>query len=96
MCYTIFTVKEPPIVNRRYIMKENTKNFSWTLKIRDEDGTTDTYNVTNTARGYRQGWYKTPESATKALKAHIALAKKCHPNAEIIEAYCFTRSGERF
>lgn len=77
-------------------MKENTKNFSWILKIRDEDGTTDTFNITNTARGYRQGWYKTPESAKKALQFYLDFAKKLHPNAEIIESYCFTRSGERF
>ena len=77
-------------------MKENTKDFSWILKIRNEDGTIGTSNASDPARGYRQGWYKTPKSAMKALQFAIDYVKKYHPNAEIIEAYCFTRAGKRF
>ena len=77
-------------------MKENTKDFSWILKIRNEDGTIGVSNVSNPARGYRQGWYKTPKSAQKALQFALGCVKKYHPSAEIIEAYCFTRSGKRF
>lgn len=77
-------------------MKENTKDFSWILKIRNEDGTIVTSNVSDPARRYRQGWYKTPKSAMKALQFALDCVKKYHPNAEIIEAYCFTRSGKRF
>ena len=81
-------------------MKEttSTKDFSWILKVRNADGTVQCYNVSNPARGYRQGWYKTPKSAMKALQFALDIEKKCHEGEgrEIIEAYCFTRSGKRF
>ena len=72
----------------------NTKNFSYFLKIRTADGKIENYNETNTARGYRQSWFKTPESAIKGLKNAILIASLC--DEEILESYCFTRTGERF
>lgn len=74
---------------------KSTKNFSWIMKVIDTDGKIRCFNVTDTARGYRQGWYKTAKSAMKALQYAIN-CEKHHANREIIEAYCFTRSGERF
>lgn len=75
---------------------ENTRDFSWILKVRNEDGTIQCFNVSNPARGYKQGWYKTPKSAMKALQFALECEKKYHAGREIIEAYCFTRAGKRF
>lgn len=79
-------------------MKEttNTKDFSWILKVRNEDGTIQCFNVSNPAKGYKQGWYKTPKSAKKALQFALECEKKYHAEREILEAYCFTRAGKRF
>lgn len=75
---------------------ENTRNFSWILTVRNEDGTIQSYNVSDRQKGYKQGWYKTPKSAMKALQFALDCEKKYHADREIIEAYCFTRSGKRF
>ena len=72
----------------------NTKNFSFFLKVKTAEGNIENCNETNTARGYRQSWFKTPEAAIKGMNNAIKIAKHC--NHEIIEAYCFTRTGERF
>ncbi len=72
----------------------STKNFSYFLKVRTAEGKIENCNETNTSRGYRQSWFKTPEAAIKGLKNAISIAKRCHE--EIIESYCFTRTGERF
>lgn len=72
----------------------NARDFSYFLKTRSPEGEITYWNETNTARGYRQGWYKTQKSAVKGMNNAIKIAKHCHH--EIIEAYCFTRSGERF
>lgn len=75
-------------------MKESTKDFSYFLKVRTADGKIVNCNETNTARGYRQSWYKTPKAAAKGLKNAIAIAERCRE--EVLESYCFTRSGKRF
>lgn len=75
-------------------MMNNEKNFSYVVKVRLEDGTINNYNETNTARGYRQSWFKTPQSAKKKMQQVINYNKSY--NREIIEAYCFTRSGKTF
>lgn len=75
---------------------ENTRDFSWILKVRNEDGTIQCFNVSNPARGYKQGWYKTPKSAMKALQFALECEKKYHAEREVLEAYCFTRAGKRF
>lgn len=72
----------------------NSKDFSYYLKVKTPDGKIVNRNETNPARGYRQSWYKTPQAAIKGLKNNIAISEIC--NDEIIEAYCFTRSGKRF
>lgn len=72
----------------------NTKDFTYYLKVRTAEGKIESCNENNTAKGYRQSWYKTPKSAMKHLENHIAICKRC--NNEILEAYCFTRSGKRF
>lgn len=73
----------------------NTKNFSWILKVKNPDGTIDSFNESNPQKGYRQSWYKTPKSAMKKLQEAINYEKN-HSNREIIEAYCFTSSGKTF
>lgn len=78
-------------------MKESTytKNFSWIMKAKLEDGTIRYYNISDTAMHYKQSRYKTLKAAKKALQFAIDCMKKYHPNSEIIEAFCFTRNGER-
>ena len=80
------------------IMKESTrtKDFSWILKTREQDGTIKIYNISDPVKRYKQGWYKTPKAAMKALQFAIDCTNKWHEGSEIIEAYCFTRSGKRF
>ena len=73
----------------------NDKNFSYVFKVKNADGTTDTYNETNIIKGYRQSWFKTPKAAQKKLQSIINF-EKTHLNREIIEACCFTRSGKTF
>lgn len=75
-------------------MMNNEKNFSWIVKAKNEDGTINTHNESNPARGYKQSWYKTPKSAMKKMQETVNY-EKAH-NSEIIEAYCFTRSGKHF
>lgn len=72
----------------------NEKNFSWIVKSKNEDGTINTYNESNPARGYRQSWYKTPKSAMKKMQ-EVVNYEKAH-NREIIESCCFTRWGKTF
>lgn len=76
-------------------MTENTKDYSWIMTVKNADGTKKSFNVSDKMRGYRQGWYKTPKSAKKALE-YAMNYEKLHGNREIIEAYCFNRSGKRF
>lgn len=71
-----------------------TKDFSYFLKVRTAEGKIVSCNEANPSRGYRQSWFKTPEAAIKGLKNAIAIAKRCHE--EVLESYCFTRTGERF
>lgn len=73
----------------------NEKNFSWVLKVKNPDGTIDTFNESNPAKGYKQSWYKTPQNAAKKLQEAINYEKKTN-NREIIESCCFTRWGKTF
>ena len=76
-------------------MMNNEKNFSYVLKVKNADGTIYTFNEHNPNKGYRQSWFKTPKAATKKLQ-EIMNYEKTHSNREIIDAYCFTRSGKTF
>lgn len=73
---------------------KNAKNFSWVVVSKKSDGTLKIYNENNPSKGYRQSWYKTPQSAMKKMQEAVKCAK-AHDN-EIIEACCFTRSGKTF
>ena len=79
-------------------MKEttSTKDFSWILKYREPDGTIKVSNISDPVRRYKQSWYKTPKAAKKALQFALDCVNKWHEGSEIIEAYCFNRSGKRF
>ena len=71
------------------------KNYSYVLKVKDADGTVYCFNETNSNKGYRQSWFKTPKAAIKKLQEAINY-EKSHNNRVIICAYCFTRSGKHF
>ena len=63
--------------------------------MKNADGSIYTYNESNPTKGYKQSWFKTPKSALKRLNEELNHEKTFY-NREIIEAYCFTRSGKRF
>ena len=51
------------------------KDYTWSLSTRNQYGELIHSNVTDTKKGYRQGWYKTEQSARKALFGWISLLR---------------------
>ena len=43
------------------------KDYTWQMSARNENGELVQANNADTARGYRQSWYKTEEAARKAM-----------------------------
>ena len=47
------------------------KDFTFTIRAKDENGQIVTANETNKTKGYKQSWFKTAEAAKKMLKRNI-------------------------
>ena len=51
------------------------KDYTYTMKIKTEDGKIEYRNETDTAKGYRKSWYKTEEKARERLDRDIRNAE---------------------
>lgn len=52
------------------------KDYTWNLEVRTADGHEHHYNEQDLSRGYRKSYYKTEESARKALQRQIRCAEE--------------------
>lgn len=53
------------------------KDYSFNLKVKTAEGKIINKNETDTARGYRKGWFKTAEAAKERLGREINWANYC-------------------
>jgi len=53
------------------------KDYTWAISARNKYGVLIHGNITDTERGWRQGWYKTELSARKAMCGYIRFWRAC-------------------